>query len=385
MKHRIPLAFLLLLFVRIAGAQVYTVTDLGPLAPTAINSSGQVVGNRGGSAFIWSARQGLRNLGILTEGTSTYAASINDLGEVTGTAVGAGLVISPDSSYPNLACESLTQPFVWTANNGIQGLGTVGVPPYDIMSTSWCEIQFYATGINNFGQVVGYTTQYYDDTQWATSWTSTAGFVLFGSSFPPSVANGIGNTGETVGQTGVLLGQANSWRNGVATILGTFSGEDPDYSGSANAVNDVGQAAGWSTTIPLNDCGWNLFRCPMRAVLWTPTGEISDLGTLPGDTLSAASGINLSGQVIGSSGNTLVGQGWGGNGGSGFGGDGGSVAVIGHPFLWTEGNGMQDINSLIRPGSGWVLNSASGINVRGQIIGSGTLNGQNHGFLLTPE
>jgi uncharacterized membrane protein len=253
------------------------------------------------------------------------------------------------------------------------------------MSPYWCEVQFYATGINNFGQVVGYTTLYSDETQWAVSWTSAAGFTLFGSSFPPSLANGISNAGETVGQTGVLLGQANSWRDGVATVLGTFGGDDPDYSSSANAVNDMGHAAGWSTTIPLNDCSFNLFRCPMRAVQWMPTGEISDLGALPGDKLSAASGINLSGQVIGSSGNTLLGQGWGGNGGSGFGGDGGSVAVIGRPFLWTAENGMQDLNTLIRPHSGWVLKSVSGINGTGQIVGSGTLNGHTHGFLLTPQ
>jgi len=384
-KYRISLTFLFFVFARGAGAQVYTVTDLGPLAPTAINSSGQVVGNRGGSAFIWSEGQGLRNLGFLPEGISTYATGINNLGEVTGTAVGAGLVISPDPSIPNLACEDLTQPFVWTATDGIRGLGTVGVPPYEIMAPYWCEIQFYATGINNFGQLVGYTTEYSDETQWAVSWTSTAGMSLFGSSFPPSVANGISNAGETVGQTGVLLGQANSWRNGIATVLGIFGGEDPDYSSSANALSDVGQAVGWSTTIPLNDCRWNLFQCPMRAVLWTPTGEITDLGTLPGDILSVASGINLSGQVIGSSGNTLLGEGWGGNGGSGFGGDGGSVAVIGRPFLWTAQNGMQDLNTLISPGSGWVLTSASGINISGQIVGSGTLNGQNHGFLLTPQ
>jgi hypothetical protein len=44
---------------------------------------------------------------------------------------------------------------------------------------------------------------------------------------------------------------------------------------------------------------------------------------------------------------------------------------------------MQDLNTLI-PVSDWVLNSVSDINVWGQIVGSGTLNGETHGFLLTP-
>jgi hypothetical protein len=46
---------------------------------------------------------------------------------------------------------------------------------------------------------------------------------------------------------------------------------------------------------------------------------------------------------------------------------------------------MQDLNTLIRPNSGWVLTAATDINVWGQIVGSGMLNGQAHGFLLTPK
>jgi hypothetical protein len=98
-----------------------------------------------------------------------------------------------------------------------------------------------------------------------------------------------------------------------------------------------------------------------------------------------ATNINFFGQVIGNSGNTLAEQGWGGNGGSGFEGNGGSVAVIGRPFVWSQCNGMQDLNTLIPGGSGWVLNSVSGINNWGQIVGTGTVNGQTRGFLLTPR
>jgi len=46
---------------------------------------------------------------------------------------------------------------------------------------------------------------------------------------------------------------------------------------------------------------------------------------------------------------------------------------------------MQDLNTLIHSNSGWVLNTATDINVWGQIVGSGTLNGQPHGYLLTPK
>ena len=62
----------------------------------------------------------------------------------------------------------------------------------------------------------------------------------------------------------------------------------------------------------------------------------------------------------------------------------GGLEVVGRPFLWSANKGMQDLNMLI-PVSDWVLNSVSDINVWGQIVGSGTLNGESHGFLLTPQ
>lgn len=392
MKYRILLAVLSLVCVPLAGSQVYSITNLGNFSPTAINSWGQVVGNRNGEGFIWAQFTGLKGLGKLPGGTSSYAASINDLGVVTGTADGAGTVISPDPTlYPNLACTDLTQPFIWVAWEGMKGLGTVGVPPYETNSPFWCSFPFYSTGINDAGQIVGYTIPYEDNYQWAFLWTSADGWEsadpLFGSSFPPTMANGVANNGQIGGQTGELIGRATSWKNGVATDLGTLDeGADQDYSSSANAVNQQGQAAGWSTTASLvSSCHEDLVDCPIHAVLWTRSGVISDLGTLPGDELSMATDINYAGRVIGNSGNTLVQQGWDGNGGSGFEGNGGSVAVVGRPFVWSRCSGMQDLNTLVPSGSGWVLNSVSGINNWGQIVGSGTLNGQTRGFLLTPR
>jgi hypothetical protein len=45
---------------------------------------------------------------------------------------------------------------------------------------------------------------------------------------------------------------------------------------------------------------------------------------------------------------------------------------------------MTDFNSLVMADSGWVLQNATGINDTGLIVGSGTLNGAVHEFLLTP-
>jgi probable HAF family extracellular repeat protein len=395
MKQRILIAFVLLL-VPIASAQVYTITDLGPLSPTAINIWGQVVGNSKGQAFIWTQFAGRKRLGTLTGGTSTHAASINDLGVVTGTADGRGTVISegvpqlPDSPPPpNQECSDLTQPFVWTSRNGIQGLGAAEVPEVGQAPFDWCEIPFYGSGINNLGQVVGYTTVY-STYQYALLWTSAGGMTFLSGDFgagdwPPTMANGVSNSGPIVGQSdnSPYSGHATSWKNGVATDLATLDGG----ASSANGVNDLGQIVGWSTTTLLSEDGcWDfgsgdITECPMNAVLWKPDGQIINLGTLPGDAFSSASNINLLGQVIGSSGNTVVFQWTEGEPGVGE----SPIAVIGHPFIWTQSSGMQNLNSLISTSSGWVLDSVTGINLWGQIVGSGTVNDETHGFLLTPK
>lgn len=52
--------------------------------------------------------------------------------------------------------------------------------------------------------------------------------------------------------------------------------------------------------------------------------------------------------------------------------------------LTDSGTQMQDLNTLIPPGQGWLLQSATAINNVGQIVGTGLLNNQPHGFLLTP-
>lgn len=107
--------------------------DLGTLGGTesqssGINSSGQVVGyatNSDGSprAFLYSGTGPMQDLGTLGGATSS-ANDINDLGHVVGTAAG---------SDGNLHA------FLWSGGGPMQDLG----------------IGFFATAINNSGQIVG--------------------------------------------------------------------------------------------------------------------------------------------------------------------------------------------------------------------------------------
>lgn len=371
--------FLFCLIPALAASQTYTVTDLGPLAPTGINTWAQVVGNYNNQAYIWSFGH-LQALGTLPGGTFSQAAAINDLGVVTGTADGLGTVTSPYPSIaPNQQCSDLTQPFVWTQRNGMQGLGTLGLNQL-FFPLNACGLPFYGSGTNDLGEVVGYTPVLNDFYVFGFQWTSANGMSVFGSSWPPTFINAISNTGLIVGQNGfpIFIGNATSWKNGVGTDLGTLGGgDDTDYSSAANGANDLGQIVGWSTTTPIvaTDFGGWTGDTPIHALLWSASGAIDDLGTLPGDTFSAASKINLLGLVIGVSGNAVAAptnEDW-------------RYEIVGRPFIWSAHSGMQDLNTLIPADSGWVLNSAAGINIWGQIVGQGTLDGETHGFLLTPK
>ena len=52
-------------------------------------------------------------------------------------------------------------------------------------------------------------------------------------------------------------------------------------------------------------------------------------------------------------------------------------------FVYADGS-MQDLTALIPAGSGWVLTTARDVNGTGQIVGTGTINGVTHAYLLTP-
>jgi probable HAF family extracellular repeat protein len=366
-----------------AGAQAYTITDLGPLSPTAINSFDQVVGNYNGQAYLWSFGR-MHPLGTLSGGTYSFAAGINDLGVVTGTADGPG-EIAPFFGGPTIQCSDLTQPFIWIPRQQMRGLGTAGPASDDAsLEDNGCPYPFYGAAINDRGEVVGYSGQLTDVYQWAFLWTNAGGMSLFGTSFWNTFANGISNSGQIVGESGLGEdgGYATSWKNGVATDLGGLPGI-PEIGGSgANGVNDLGEIVGFSFT-PLEVSPDGSEQGYIHAVMWTRSGTISDLGTLSGDTYSSASRVNLFGLVIGSSGNSVTNSSTRQGQRPAF--DVGQLEIVGRPFIWSKATGMLDLNTLIPKNSGWVLNSATDINLLGQIVGEATRDGESHGYLLTPR
>jgi probable HAF family extracellular repeat protein len=99
-----------------------------------------------------------------------------------------------------------------------------------------------------------------------------------------------------------------------------------------------------------------------RAFLYTD-GAMRDLGSLGGLTsglLAQPAAINSAGDVVGRSFTADRAQ---------------------HAFLYSNGQ-MIDLNSAIPTGAGWTLREAVGINDKGQIVGHGLFNGEDHVFIL---
>src|SRR6267142_2549502 len=193
------------------------------------------------------------------------------------------------------------------------------------------------------------------------------------------------------------------WRDGVMDTLPTLGGNQ----GFATSVNGSGQVVGWAET-PVHDPTCNAPQVlQFRAALWdTRKGTTQELLPLPGDSTSAATGINNRGQVVGISGDCDIAVGqlsarhsvvWEKDtvidivdlGGDAWHtpmdiDDAGDVVgfsnplgIIGidfnpHAFLWTKSGGIRDLGTL----SGDANSQALGVNSSLLVVGvsSGALN-----------
>ena len=382
----------------LATAQVYTIKDLGPLTPTAINNWGQIVGSYNDQAYLWNFGH-MHALGLLPGGDFSIPAAINDLGAVVGVADGNATVVS--SNEKSYTCTDVPQGFGWTPNQDIEGFGLMLIGNANPCLFTNASIVTYATSINDFGQSVG-----------TIDWGSFTYVLALGHNgvvwsngmyvlpyptglhlvYPLTEANAINNHGQVAGAVGccatLTLGHALLWDTSDTIDLGTLGGPDDyfhDYCSDALGINDLGQIVGWSTTVASQQagaCGYAGTLTP-HAFTWTKKQGMEDLGTLPGDTMSMARAINYFGEVIGTSGDSTEFEGFPHPGHDPYHNILG-IAVQGRPFIWSPRRGMKDLNELIGPHSHWVLTTASGINDWGEIVGEGTRNGEAHGYLLTP-
>ncbi len=211
-----------------------------------------------------------------------------------------------------------------------------------------------ATAVNSFGEIAG-TADNADGVY--VAFLFRHGNMISLGTLPGgtgSGAAGINNWGDVTGVAHMpdYHDRAFLYHGGKMISLGTLPGTDVS---TATAINDSVQITGTASSLNF-EFG--------HAFLWSK-GTMIDLGVLPNDTISQANSINAWGQVVGSSSaNTPTG--------------------IDHAFLYSNGK-MHDLNDMIPTNSGWVLSTATGINNRGQIVGSGLLNGVFNGFILSPD
>lgn len=241
-------------------------------------------------------------------GASSRGNSINDRGWVAG--------------YANLPGNLTRHAALWRGGS-ITDLNTLGGPNSGVL---W-------PGQNDHGMVAG-IAETADLDPLNEDWSCSAFF--------PSVTHH------------VCLGFV--WENGRMRALPTFGG----INGFATGVNDRGQVVGWAET-KVHDPTCNSPQVlQFRAAIWNSrTRSMRQLRPLRGDSTSAATAINASGQVVGISGKCDVAVG---------------EFSAQHAVLWEDGR-PQRIETL--GGVSW--NTPMDINDAGDIVGFANLRGDADG------
>ncbi len=318
---------------RAASHSIYAVTDLGTLD----------LGTPGGESFGFGVNNGGEVAGCSTLGVTSVCdrgflfsgGNLTNLGTLPGGAYSVASALNDMGQVvgtSGLTGFNIGLPFghAFLFSDGqMTDLGTLG--------GSWSQ----AFAINESGDVAGGAYVAGDVTQHA--FLDQAGKMIDinppGSSI--SVAFGVNASDAVVGLEYHRDARGFLFQNGQVTEFGSNS--------EAKAINASGEVVGLA--------GSHAFAYR--------NGQISDLGSLGGSAgVSEAQAINDAGQIVGWS----------------------TIAPSPSPIyaFFSNATAMVNLNDLIPADSGWYLESATGINNRGQITGYGFHGGQQRAFLLTP-
>ena len=313
---------------RAVSAPMYTVANLGLFSVDGFNDAGQVVGTPYRSSVA----------SVYQNGTFTalpaefgYTVGINNSGEIVGNSY-LGTLDAQTGQVTNVRQFTTAPPAVGGPDPG---------GPFLINSNGAVA---YVSGNDAYLYQGGKTTdfaQFFPGSRIVPGPLNDAGQLVL--EVIPLSGSGQNETTGTpkayVYQGGKVQAMPNNW-NGV---LGSGSNAQGQFVGSTGAPNSS------LTGI-------------VHAALYQ-NGQVTDLGTLGGDS-SSAYGINSRGQVVGES---------------------AVVNYIGtHAFLYQNGT-MYDLNSMIPPIPGVTLEAAYRINNQGQIVAAGQgPDGSWDTLLLTP-
>jgi probable HAF family extracellular repeat protein len=278
-------------------------------------------------AVLWKDGE-IVDLGTIEGGYESNAFAVNDRGQVAGVFVNT----IPDPFSP---FGLQVRAFLWQGG-AMEDLGTLGGP----------EASAYF--MNQRGQVVGNSflnsipnpstgTPTLDPFVWEDGKMIDLG-TLGGTIGTPNAMNNRGWVAGLSNLAGDLVYHPFLWDGEKMTDLGTFGGD----LGQANWINEAGEVVGWATNQDQ----------ALFAFLWKQ-GVLTNLGTLKGETCSAALGINSKSQVVGLSAKTCT-----------------FTAADRHASLWENGH-VIDLNTFLPPSAELQLTDAYNINDRGEIAGLG--------------
>ena len=358
----------------------------------------------------------VRDLGVLGTGTNATATDMNSAGWVAGSSnlvpngpqhaflwYGAGPLVDlgtlggPNSGVdgPNLYGEAAVGSEISQAdpdNEDFCGYGT----HLQCLGAIWRHGKLTALrtlpggrnanafGINNLGQVVGWSEDGVRDSTCGTATPSQVfrfQAVKWGPNgeiheLPPLAGDtvafsfGINDHGQAVGSSGTCATQglppasvnglhAVLWeKDGTPVYLGTLGDANNTMSNAASSINDRGQVVGTS----------QFTDGTVHSFIWSKETQMQSIGTLPGAFATIAGccrTINNRGEIVGFSIDAN-----------------GSTA-----FLWKDGQ-ITDLNTLIPADSPLHLLGAYSINDAGEIAGQGCVMPactELHAFRATPK
>ncbi|MBP7570882.1 MAG: carbohydrate-binding protein [Acidobacteria bacterium] len=312
--------------------------------------------------------------------TGTWTAiDLGTLGGATASANGVG-DLGEFAAGSSVTASGARHAFVWRALNGMRDLGTLGGRESEavFVTTGWRIVgraqvasgRFHAFaaefnrpltdlgtlggsesaayGANDWGAVVGSSKTAGDAHTSAFVYQDGAMTALDLPWSDDHAALAINDEGQIVGyvDTADRGRQAFLYEDGAATLLAQALGS----SSVATAINRAGQIVGFFTN---GDTSGGAF---------IHTAGVSAVLPGLGGAFAFARAINDEGDIVGEA-------------------DTSSGAR--HAVLWRD-RVATDLNSLLAPGSPWVLHAATGIDQYGNIVGNATLDGEPRAFLLVP-
>jgi probable HAF family extracellular repeat protein len=303
----------------------------------------------------------------LPGGYGIITGGISRTGQVAGTSIlEVFFDVADPILYSNGATQDLGTPsgprgYGYAFGNSINNLGQITGTNFDFLNTqAFLYSNGSITGIGSPpGGVVSYGNSINDSTQITGIFDTLEGYshaFLYSNGIMTDLGvlpNGNNSYGQGINNIGQITGYGDAgnaehafiYQDGEFRDIGVLPG---GTNSQGAAINDSGQVTGSSESAT-----------GTHAFLYSD-GKMKDLGALPGTTESSGSALNNYGEVVGKSG--------------------------GHAFLYTDGR-LRDLNMLIPPNTGWVLQSAAGINDKGEIAVTATDisgEGSNFGLLLAP-